>query len=52
MIHNPWVIARPASLGGIVRPYYYGRFSRDFHAKDDLFNNFSMLGVKVGGGCI
>jgi len=35
-----------------VRHYYYGRFSRSFHAKDDLFNNFSILRVEVGGGFI
>jgi hypothetical protein len=52
MIHNQWVIAQPAGLGGIVRHYYYGRFSRGFHAKDDLFNDFSILRVEVCGGFI
>jgi hypothetical protein len=35
------LIAQPADLGGIVRHYYYGRFCRGFHAKDDLFNIIS-----------
>ena len=48
MVHNPWVIAQPSGLGGIVPHYYYGRFSRSFHVKDDLFNDFSMF--MVGGG--
>ncbi len=52
MIHNQWVIAQPAGLGGIVRHYYYGRFSRGFHVKDYLFNNFSIFRVEVGGGFI
>jgi hypothetical protein len=52
MIHNQRVIAQPVGLGGIVRHYYYGRFSRGFHAKDDLFNDFSILRVAVGGGFI
>jgi hypothetical protein len=37
-------------LGGIVRPSYYGRFSRGFHAKDDLLNIIIVLLVKVVGG--
>ena len=52
MIHNQWVIAQPAGLGGIVRHHYYGRFSRGFHVKDDLFNDFSIFRVEVGGGFI
>src|SRR5665811_1127313 len=52
ILHNQWLIARPASLGGIVHHYYYGRFSRGFHAKDDFFNNISIFWVKVGGGFI
>jgi hypothetical protein len=52
MIHNQWVIAQPGGLGGIVRHYYYGRFFRGFHAKDDLFNDLSILRVEVGGGFI
>ena len=52
MIHNQRVIAQPVGLGGIVRHYYYGRFSRGFHAKDDLFNIIIVLLVKVGGGFI
>jgi hypothetical protein len=35
-----------------VRHGYYGRFSRGFHAKDDLFNYLSMFFIKVGGGFI
>ncbi len=50
ILHNQRLIAQPAGLGGIVRHYYYGRFSRGFHAKDDLFNNISSVMVKVGGG--
>ena len=52
ILHNQWLIARPASLGGIVHHYYYGRFSRGFHAKDDLFNIIIVLLVKVGSGFI
>jgi hypothetical protein len=40
------------SLGGIVHRYYYGRFSRDFHAKDYFLINIIVLVVKVGGGFI
>jgi hypothetical protein len=46
------LIAQPAGLGGIVRHYYYGRFSRGFHAKDGFLYNIRVLWVKVGGGCI
>jgi len=49
MIHNQRVIAQPAGLGGIVRHSYYGRFSRVFHAKDDLFNDLSIIMAAVGG---
>ena len=52
MIHNQRVIAQPVGLGGIVRHYYYGRFSRDFHVKDDLFNDLSIFMVEIGGGFI
>jgi hypothetical protein len=52
ILHYQRLIAQPAGLGGIVRHYYYGRFSRSFHAKDDLFNDFSILRVEVGGGFI
>ena len=45
-------MAQPAGLGGIVRHYYYGRFSGAFHAKDDLVNNIRVFWIKVGGGFI
>ena len=51
-MHNQRVIAQPTGLGGIVRHYYYGRFSCGFHAKDDFLNYFSIFMVKVGGGFI
>jgi hypothetical protein len=35
-----------------VPHYYYGRFCRGFHAKDDLFNNIKAFLRKVGGGII
>jgi hypothetical protein len=49
MVHNQRVIAQPEGLSGIGRHSYYGRFSHVFHAKDDLFNDLSMLRVAVGG---
>jgi hypothetical protein len=41
-----------AGLGGMVHFYYYGRFSRSFHAKVDLFNKIIVFLVQAGGGFI
>jgi hypothetical protein len=43
ILHNQWLIAQPASLGGIVHHYYYGRFFRSFHPKDGFFNNIMVF---------
>ena len=52
ILHYQQVITQPAGLGGIVRHYYYGRFSRGFHPKGDLFYNIRVFLVKIGGGFI
>jgi hypothetical protein len=52
ILHNHWLIAKPAGLGGIMRHYYYGRFCRGFHAKDGFLYNIRVLLVKVGDGVI
>ena len=50
ILHNQQLIAQPAGLGGIVRHYYYGRFSRGFHAKDDFFNDIRVFWSRLAVG--